>query len=127
MLTLQDYQKIIEKTAEHFEVYKEVKLRVKYIKGCGWARWRTRGGKLLLSITLPKWLEIYDDEYARYYAVHEACHIIAFVKGKDDGHGERFKEIEDEALALWGLKIKRAKVFPKELYANGRRIKGWEK
>jgi len=122
MLTLQDYQQIIKKTAEHFGVYKEVVVRVKDIKRGGRAHWRVRDGKLLLSITLPKWLEEYDDEYAKYYAVHEICHLIEKALFRASSHEERFKRIEDEALALWGLKIKRAKAYPKELYFNGQRV-----
>lgn len=115
-MTLQDYKTISELTAEHFGVSKRVEIKVKDVGG----------GRAHLDkyyITLPKFLEDYDDNYAIYYAVHEICHIIVFAKGNWEAHGEMFKKIEDEALALWGLKIKRAKVYPKELYANGQRIR----
>lgn len=115
-MTLQDYKTISELTAEHFGVFKKVEIKVKDVRG-GYAY------SYKCYITLPKFLEKYDDNYAIYYAVHETCHIIAFIKNRDRMHGEEFKRIEDEALALWGLKIKRAKVYPKELYANGQRIK----
>lgn len=119
-MTLQDYQTVSELTAEHFGVFKKVEIKVKDIRGGGRAHIYYSDKSY---ITLPKWLERYDDNYAIYYSVHEICHIIAFVKGRNDNHGEMFKEIEDEALALWGLKIERAKAYPKELYANGQQIK----
>ena len=117
-MTLQDYKTISELTIEHFGFFRLLKMVEIKVKDVNSGKANLRSYK----ITLPKFLEKYDDNYAIYYAVHEVCHIISFVKGRDDGHGERFKKIEDEALALWGLKIKRAKVYPKELYANGQRV-----
>ena len=113
-MTLQDYKTISELTAEHFGVFKKVEIKVKDV-----CQGRAHLDKFY--ITLPI-LEKYDDNYAIYYAVHEICHIIAEVKNGNGSHGKEFKKIEDEALALWGLKIRRAKVYPKELYASGQRI-----
>lgn len=119
-MTLQDYKTISELTAEHFGVFKKVDIKVKDVNRGG--AWKYIGLDKYYII-LPKWLEKYDDNYAIYYAVHEICHIIALIKNWDWSHGEMFKKIEDEALVLWGLEIERAKVYPKELYANGQQIK----
>lgn len=124
-MTLQDYLPIVMRVLGHFEVRPDsLDLRIKDVKYGGRTGWRTRGRQTLFYITLPKWLENHDESYAIYYCIHEACHVVDHLKyGYNGPHSEMFKEIEDEALALWGLKIERAKAYPKELYANGQQIK----
>lgn len=123
-MTLQDYQPIVDRVLNHFNVHPDsLKVKVKDVKMGGRTGWRYRGGRTLCYMTLPKWLEGYDKQYAIYYAVHETCHIVNYFKGKHNGiHCENFKRIEDEALALWGIRIVRMKAYPKELYANGQQV-----
>jgi len=122
-MTLKEYWEIIDKVLTHFKVYPEsLKVKVKDVKRGGRTGWRYRNGRTLFYITLPKWLEKYDDNYAIYYAIHETCHIVNYLKYRNRGHCEDFKRIEDEALALWGIRIVRAKVYPKELYVNGQKV-----
>lgn len=123
-MTIQDYQPIVDRVLDYFNVHPDsLKVKVKDVKGGGRTGWRYRNGRTLFYITLPKWLEIYDEQYAIYYAVHETCHVVTRLKGKHRGrHCENFKRIEEEALALYGIRIKRAKAYPKELYANGQRV-----
>ena len=63
-------------------------------------------------IVIPKWIQMYAEEYQIYYIIHELSHIIAGVENK---HNDKFKEIEDKALRLWSLEIERKKVYPKEI------------
>ena len=123
-MTIQDYQPIVEHVLDHFKVRPDsLKVNVKDVKYGGRTGWRYRNGRTLFYITLPKWLEKYDEQYATYYAVHETCHIVVRLKGTRRGpHCENFKRIEDEALALWGIRIVRRKAYPKELYANGQSV-----
>jgi hypothetical protein len=110
-MTSQDYRTIIDLTAKHFKIdLSNVALRIKKVAG-------GRAGHNY--ITLPQWLEEYDENYRIYYAVHEVCHHIV---GIERWHDQVFREVEDKALALWGLKIIRSKAYPKELYANGQKI-----
>lgn len=112
-MTTQDYRTIIDLTAEHFRIdLSNIVLRIKEIRHGG------RAGHNY--ITLPQWLEEYDENYCIYYTIHEACHLIA---GLGCGHGWMFRKVEDEALALWGLEIERKKCYPKELYTNGQKVK----
>ena len=69
------------------------------------------------SITLPAWLLHYDEAYQIYYAVHEACHRI---RGR--GHGPDFKNVEDQLLAKFGIKIRRKKAYPRQLWLDGKEI-----
>lgn len=123
-MTLQDYQPIVDCVLGHFNVHPDsLKVNVKDVKYGGRTGWRYRGGRTLFYITLPKWLENYDEQYATYYAIHEACHVVTRLKSMRRGpHCENFKRIEDEALALYGIKIVRKKAYAKELYANGQQV-----
>jgi len=108
-----DYQAIADLTSEALKI-PTIKVRIKNVLG---------GRANKNYITLPKWLEHYDKEYQIYYVVHEVCHYLKpHVKGLL-GHNKMFQKYEDKALELWGITIKRAKIYPKELYANGQRIK----
>lgn len=71
-------------------------------------------------ITLPRWIRRYAEAYQIYYAVHEICHYLV---GYEKWHNIEFKKMEDKALAVWGIKIKRAKVYPKAMTMNGQSIK----
>lgn len=124
-MTLQDYQLIVARVLDHFKVCPDnLKVNVKDVKYGGRTGWRVRRGKTLFYITLPKWLENYDESYAIYYCIHETCHVVNHLKyGYNGLHSETFKRIEDEALALWGIRIVRKKAYPKELYANGQMIR----
>ena len=123
-MTIKDYQPIVDRVLDHFKVHPDqLDLRVKDVKYGGRTGWRYEGGKTLFYITLPKWLENYDKQYATYYAIHETCHIVTHLTyHKRLMHSEVFKRIEDEALALYGIRIVRAKAYPKELYANGQQV-----
>jgi len=61
-------------------------------------------------IVIPKWIQMYAEEYQIYYIIHELSHIIAGVENK---HNDKFMEIEDKALHLWSLEIERKRVYPK--------------
>ena len=78
--------------------------------GRGRANWKTN------SITIPQWSIETGDSYALYYAIHELAHYFG---GRLGGHSAMFQKIEDELLSIWGLSIKRAKAYPKALFANG--------
>lgn len=123
-MTIQDYQPIVDCVLNHFKVHPDsLKVNVKDIKGGGRAGWRYRNRRTLYRITLPKWLEEYDEQYAIYYAIHEACHVVVHLQNKYSGrHCEYFKKIEDEALALYKIRIVRKKAYPKEVYANGQSV-----
>ena len=69
-------------------------------RGTAWrkARW----------FSIPRWVLDHGEDYATYYVIHEVCH---FANGYIH-HGPEFREVEDRALAYWGLKIHRKKVYP---------------
>lgn len=120
-MTREEYLPIIERVLDHFEVKpRNLKVRVKKVSGGGRCR---HNGNNDFSITLPHWLWEYDRYYAIYYTIHEACHLVrVMLHSYARSHNETFKKIEDEALALWKIKIVRAKAYPKELYVNGKKI-----
>jgi len=66
------------------------------------------------SITIPLSLTKHPECYQIYYAVHEAVHKI-----RGGHHGPDFKNIEDQLLAKFGIKIKRAKAYAKSLWFDG--------
>jgi len=104
----EDYQTIVDLTSEALGIL-SIPVRIKNV----------RAGRANKNyITLPKWLDHYDEQYQIYYAVHETCHYGYYPKG----HNLSFKTSEDKALALWDIKIERHKAYPKALYANGKRI-----
>ena len=104
----EDYQAIIDLTAEKLGIISKIEVKIKDIRGG-----RANKG----YIALPKWLEKYDEQYQIYYAVHETCHYAFGMN-----HGVIFKAGEDKTLALWDIEIIRKKAYPKLLYANGKRI-----
>ena len=108
-----DYQTIADLTSEALKI-PCIQVRIKNVLG---------GRANKNYITLPKWLEKYDEEYQTYYVVHEVCHYLRHTIKGMRGHNAIFQKYEDEALELWGIKIERAKAYPKALYANGKRIK----
>jgi len=69
------------------------------------------------SITLPSYLAYHHEAYQIYYAVHEATHKITGC-----GHGRHFKHIEDLLLEKFGIKIKRKKAYPGNIWFDGRLI-----
>ncbi len=123
-MTIQDYQPIVDRVLDYFKVHPDsLKVKVKDVKGGGRTGWRYKEGRTLYYITLPKWLEKYDEQYAIYYAIHETCHVVFRLKGYHQrGHSNVFKLIEDEALTLYGIRIVRKKAYPKEVYANGQSV-----
>lgn len=108
-----DYQVIVDLTSEALRI-SSIPVRIKKVYG---------GRANKNYITLPKWLEEYDEQYQIYYAVHETCHYLRYSIKGIYRHNSLFKSYENEALALWGIKIIRKKAYPKTLYANGQRIK----
>lgn len=120
-MTLEEYLPIMWKVLNYFEVKpRNLKVRVKDVRGGGRCR---HNGNNNFSITLPHWLWEYDRYYAIYYVVHEACHIVRGMLYDDFGrHDKAFKKIEDEALALWKIRIVRNRSYPKELYVDGIKI-----
>ena len=112
IITEADLQSAIDLTIERLPEFFPIRpiLNYKDIQRNGRANWKTN------SITVPKWAGKIGESYALYYSLHELTH---YVNGKLSGHGEFFKRMEDKILSLWGLSIKRAKCYPKELYANG--------
>ncbi len=69
------------------------------------------------SITIPLSLTRHPECYQIYYAVHEATHKI-----RGSHHGPDFKNVEDQLLAKFGIKIKRAKAYAKSLWLDGKGI-----
>jgi len=59
------------------------------------------------NISIPKWAIAQGEDFAIAYTVHEACHVIARLKGHDYGHGLPFQMLENDALTQWGLSIDR--------------------
>jgi len=106
-MNTEDYQAIVDLTAEAFNS-SSLPVRMRNIRGGGYAS--------NYFITLPLWLREQVEIYQIYYCVHEICHHIA---GQHEGHSSIFKNTENSALALWGITIKRAKVYPRVLYLNG--------
>jgi len=107
-MKLEDYQVIVDLTSEQLEI-SSVQVRIKKVNG---------GRANKNYITLPKWLDEYDEQYQIYYAVHETCH---YGLGRRR-HNLLFKKDEDRMLELWDIKIERKKAYPRVLYANGKRI-----
>lgn len=100
-MTLADMQAIADLTAKALGLVDRPRVVLKSIRR-GTARWK-RG-----YFTIPEWTKIFGDDYVTYYVVHEVCH---FWNG-GIYHGPLFREVEDKALAYWGLYIKRKKVYP---------------
>jgi hypothetical protein len=70
------------------------------------------------SITIPARIATsHHEAYQIYYAVHEAVHKI-----RGGGHGTVFKKTEDELLAKFGIKIKRKKAYPGDIWYDGENI-----
>lgn len=115
-LNLKEYQKIADKVFNYFNVHpKSLKIRISDVKG-GWASGDGAGND---RITLPKWLEEKDKNYAIYYCIHEVSHVVAHLKGSRKAHDAFFKKIQGEALALWGIRtINKSSC----LYVNGYKI-----
>lgn len=116
MLNLKEYQKIADKVFDYFKVRpKSLKIRISNVKG-GWASGDGDGND---RITLPKWLEEKDDNYAVYYCIHEVSHVVAHLKGSRKAHDAFFKRIENEALVLYGIRTIRGSSC---LYVNDHKI-----
>ncbi len=49
------------------------------------------------QLTIPGWAMQRSAMYAVAYAIHETCHFAAH------GHGDDFREIEQQALQAWGI------------------------
>lgn len=111
-MRLSDYQAVVDLTSEALGIA-TIEVKIKNVLG---------GRSLPHSITLPLWLHDYDEAYGIYYAVHETVHYLRYSVPGLRGHNDIFKEKEDKALALWGLRIVRKKAYPKYLYDNGKRI-----
>jgi hypothetical protein len=111
-MTEKDLQSIIDLTIDRFKTWFPIhpSLQIKDLKRGGRANWKTS------CISIPLWALKYGEHYVTYYTLHELTH---YYNGHLGGHGPLFKSIEDKLLGLWGLSIKRAKAYPKSLYANG--------
>lgn len=71
-------------------------------------------------ITIPEWVFERGESYAIYYVAHEISHLSVPTKAwaSEGSHGKTFKLVEDSALKAWGLSIRRAKAYPKEIFAG---------
>lgn len=87
------------------------------------------------TITMPKFLFTDETEFFTkrkalkmnyyfniYYAIHEACHLIAERELQCRNHAIEFEMVEDTALAIWGLRIERFKAYPKKIFFNGKLV-----
>ena len=106
----QDYQVIVDLTSEALGV-KTMPIRIKKVYA---------GHANKNYITIPQWVEKYDEAYQIYYAVHEICHYDK--KGRRS-HTSLFKYDENRMLELWDIKIVRKKAYPKTLFCNGQPVK----
>ena len=106
----EDFQTVVDLTSEALGLRKPMPVRIKNV---------LKGMANKQYITIPKWIENYDELYQIYYAIHETCHYLMHNKN----HKDKFKKDEDRALALWGMSIIRKKAYPKSLCCNGQSIK----
>jgi hypothetical protein len=116
-MTNQDYLAAFNLIVEHYRI-KQPKVMVKRTRK-GTARYRT------WSCTLPIWPLIEGEEYATYYAIHEAVHFVVYSKYRIAHHSTPFKKYEREALALFDLEPVYKKAYPKALRSNGQIV--WRK
>ena len=105
-VTKQDCQIVLDLLNEHFNA--TVSMQIKHIRS-------GRANPDLKRFTVPFWALDMGETYAFYYVIHEFTHAWF----NDWGHDSQFKHHEDSLLDLFGLKIDRAKIFPKRLYLNG--------
>ena len=54
-------------------------------------------------MTIPTAILKQEDRFGIYLAVHETCHFF----GGGLHHGRKFRNIEDKALASWGVSVTR--------------------
>jgi predicted SprT family Zn-dependent metalloprotease len=85
-----------------------IKLKVKNISR-GWAYYDSR------YISIPIWAYKYGWEYFYSYVLHEVSHFINYDRGGITGHTNKFKEIEKELLAGYGLIPIYKRAYIKEL------------
>ena len=109
-----DLQALADLITEHFHS-RSVIVKLKTVNR-GHAHFDTR------LVSIPKWAGKRGEQFAIYYVVHEACHVIAFDLWRITTHGDLFKNIEKQALALWGLTIEYKRAYPAALSANGERV-----
>lgn len=67
-------------------------------------RWNPNRGwsnPLKGTFSLPRWIQFEDEPYALSYVLHEVAHHHPRVYG----HGVSYLRVEEQALALWGLKV----------------------
>ena len=76
---------------------------------------------------IPGWAVAKSDDYAYYYTIHEWIHATGTgretrIRGGHTSfvmHGLKFRKIEDAALILFDMAIRRRRVYPKVIYKKG--------
>lgn len=94
----------------------KVELKIKNVQ-CG----RATKPKSGYSITIPQWAferstrdSLARENYWIYYICHELAHVMHHsLFGNWGGHIDSFKAIEDMYLADFGLRVERAKAYPR--------------
>lgn len=102
---VEDLQALADLLSEHFNKPK-IKIEVREIReGKG-------GGRLGRLAVIPAWtLRKYNIDFAYYYTIHEWVHAVGYNR-----HNNLFKTMEDLALQLFDITIRRKKVYPKVVY-----------
>lgn len=99
MLTLPDAQCIANLTAKRLGL--KVRPNVQFEENIDRGMAFVEAGEIFL----PEHIRTKRVAISTYYIVHEVCHF--FNGGLN--HGKKFREIEDKALAFWGISVKRGR------------------
>jgi len=108
-MTKETYQMIVNRSLSWINRSElKISISVKNVRG-GRAWYDTK------EIEMPLWINNFDVIYQIYYIIHELVHCLTGHK-----HDKDFKLVEDCLLRMWGIEIKRKRVYPKELKFNGK-------
>lgn len=122
-MTRADLLAVVDATFEHWGIdahlwIKGYGFRLTSRKGHAHCRW----GRTHLSV--PRWALGMGDAFATYYAAHEACHVVCFVRNLGRGHNGGFKAVEARTCAEFGISLKFRRPtdsYPSEVFEGSRR------
>ena len=112
-MELETYQKVADTTLRWLSLDKVVKVKVLIRDDID----SGRGYFDRKEIHMPAWISSCDPGYRLYYVLHELIHCLIGYK-----HNQTFKQVEDTILDLWDIKIKRKRVYPKQMFWHDKEI-----
>ena len=87
----------------------KVELQIKDVQ-----RGRATKPKSGYRIIIPQWAFRHGENYWIYYVCHELAHVMHHsLFGNWGGHIDSYKVVEDMYLADFGLRVERAKAYPR--------------